>query len=49
MHQHLILIAAASQANAISPQTARYLGYGVVILAVLYLLNKMFGTSRSKG
>jgi hypothetical protein len=43
MHHHLIT--AAAQATAITPATAELIGWGIVILAVLYLLNSVFGNS----
>lgn len=42
---HPYLIAAAVPADSISPQTMRYIGYAILICAVLYWLNRLFGNA----
>lgn len=41
------LIAAAQQADTVSPQFARLLGWVIVAIAVAAALNYLFGKSRS--
>jgi len=41
-HYHLIA-AAAQKPLAISPGTARALGYGLLALGILWILNSVFG------
>ena len=40
---HPYLLAAAAPVDTVSPQTMRYIGWAIIIGAILFWLNRLFG------